>query len=144
MRTRGTFWACTLVGLVAVAGLALLGRWARGRPGDGCDLDGSKIDPVYRVDVVDGRGDAHQFCCLTCARMWLDRQSAPPRAITVTDEASGEQLPAGAACYVRSSVVTRPTTGNRIHVFRNRADAEKHAEAFGGYVLSEAEGPFRP
>jgi hypothetical protein len=144
MMARRTFWGSTLAGLVVVASLAAVGHWARGHPAGGCALDGSPIDPVYRVAIVDARGNSHEFCCLTCARMWLDRQSTPPRAVTVTDETSGERIDAAAAYYVRSAVVTRAATGNRIHVFRNRADAEKHADACAGYVLSEAEGPFRP
>jgi nitrous oxide reductase accessory protein NosL len=43
---------------------------------------------------------------------------------------------------VRSSVVTTPATANRVHAFRSRADAEKHADKHGGTVLSEAEMPF--
>jgi hypothetical protein len=144
MVARRTFWVSILVGLAVVVSLAVAAQWARHDSQEGCALDGSKIDPVYRIEILDDRGESHAFCCPTCARLWLRRQSAPPRAITVTDEASGERIDAGAAYYVRSAVVTRPTTGNRIHVFRNRADAEKHAEAFAGVVLSEAEGPFRP
>ncbi len=53
-------------------------------------------------------------------------------------------IDAATAYFVRSMRVTRDTTGNRVHAFRNRADAEKHAEDYHGYVLSEEEGPFRP
>jgi hypothetical protein len=144
MVARRTFWLSTLAGLAVVVGLAVGAHWARHDPQAGCALDGSKIDPIYRVEILDDQGDSHAFCCPTCARLWLGRQPTPPRAITVTDEASGERIDARAAYYVRSAVVTRPTTGNRIHVFRDRADADRHAEAFGGAVLSEAEGPFRP
>jgi len=142
MVARRTFWLSTLAGLVVVVGLAAAAQWARHGTQEGCALDGSRIDPIYRVDIVDDRGESHAFCCPTCARLWLARRPDPPRAITVTDEASGERIDAAGAYYVRSAVVTRPTTGNRVHVFRSRADAEKHAEAFGGVVLPEA--PFRP
>jgi hypothetical protein len=40
-------------------------------------------------------------------------------------------------------VVTQQTTGNRVHVFRHRIDAEKHAALFGGILLPESERPFR-
>jgi len=143
MSTHRTYWLSALAGLAVVVTLALVAHWARGRPAQGCALDGAKIDPVYRVEIVDGQGQGHDFCCLVCARLWLDRQTTRPQAIRVTDEASGETIDAATAFFVRSSVVTRPTTGNRVHVFRNRSDAEKHADLFGGFVLPEAEGPFQ-
>ena len=74
-------------------------------------------------------------------RLWIERHKPErPRAVHVTDEASGEMFDADQAIYVRSFVVTTPITQNRIHVFRNSADAEKHAEKFGGIV--ESENPF--
>jgi hypothetical protein len=135
-------WAPLLVWSVVVVGLPLAAHWAR-RPSDpGCALDGAAVDPVYRVKVLDGRGQWRAFCCLRCAQIWIRDQAVPPRAVTVTDEPSGDELPAGAAEYVRSSVVTTPTTGNRVHVFRRRADADRHAAAFGGTVLAGSERPF--
>ena len=141
MIARKTFWIVLIMGLVVV-GLPVAGNWFRGRAEPGFALDGGEIVPAYRVRVVDGRGDSHLFCCVACARIWLQRQPAPPRAVAVTDEESGEEIDASEAWYVRSSVVTTPTTGNRVHVFRNRADAEKHADAFGGVVLPGSERPF--
>ena len=91
--------------------------------------------------VVDGRGDARAFCCVRCAQLWLATQPTP-RLIAVTDEADGEAIDADAAYYVRSFVVTTPAVGNRIHVFRSKDDAEKHAAAHGGTVLTGAEKPF--
>jgi hypothetical protein len=135
-------WLTALAGLVVVTGLVLLAHWARG-PCTGCELDGVTIDPLYRVEVIDSRGDAHGFCCPACARMWMARRPGPPRAITVTDEASGETLDAAAAVYVRSTVMTTPGTGNRIHAFRTRDDAEKHVERYGGRVLPDSENPLR-
>jgi endogenous inhibitor of DNA gyrase (YacG/DUF329 family) len=131
-----------LVGLFVVVGLPLMGSWARRQAAGSCALDGMAIDPVYRVEVVDARGQPHPFCCLRCAQMWLDRQQARPLAITVTDEVSGRPIDAAAAWFVSSSVVTMPTTGNRIHAFGTRHDAEKHAASFAGSVLPESEYPF--
>jgi nitrous oxide reductase accessory protein NosL len=141
MSARRAPWV-GLVGLVVAVGLPVAGNWARHRAAGTCALDGMKIDPVYRVEVVDFRGRAEPFCCLKCAEMWLKNRSGQTRTIRVTDEASGEVIDADTAVYVRSSVVTMPTTGNRVHVFRNRADAEKHAAAHAGIVLSESERPF--
>jgi hypothetical protein len=129
-------------GLAAAAALPLVGFWLRRDAAPGCALDGAKIDPAYRVEVIDGRGRPHALCCLRCAEIWLKSQPTP-QAILVTDEASGERIDARDAWYVRSSVVTTPATGNRVHVFRSRADAEKHADEFGGTVLSESERPLR-
>jgi hypothetical protein len=131
-----------VLGLIVVVGLPLLGAWWRHRGGPGCALDGMKINPAYRVDVTDAEGRTHSFCCIRCAEMWLEKQSAAPQGITVTDELSGEPVDAGKAYFVRSLLVNMHTTGNRIHAFRNRADAEKHAESEHGTVLSGAERPF--
>ena len=59
-----------------------------------------------------------------------------------SDEVSGEPVDARSAHYVRSDVVTTPATGNRVHVFRRRVDAERHAALFAGTVLTGAERPF--
>ncbi len=141
MTTRAA-WCWGLVGLVVVVGLPLAGRWARPRALSGCALDGTRIDPAYRVEITDDHGQAHSFCCLRCAEWWLQRHGAPVRAITVTDEVSGQPIDAAAAIYVRSRVVTMPATGNRIHVFRTLDDAHKHADSKGGTILSGPERPF--
>lgn len=132
-----------LGGLLFVVGLPLLGRWARNSSAPTCALDGVPIDPLYQVTIVDAQGQPHVFCCLRCAGLWSKRAAEPPRAVTVTDEASGQEVPAENACYVRSSVVTTPVTGNRIHTFRRQADAQEHAQAFAGVVLPEDEKPFQ-
>jgi hypothetical protein len=139
---RGRY-GLALAGLAVVLGLPALGHWLRARGEPGCALDGVKIEPAYRVEVLDGQGRTRAFCCVRCAQIWLRRQPGRPRAVTVTDEASGQTIDAAAACYVRSGVVTTPTTGNRVHAFRDRADAERHAALFGGTALPPEEGPFR-
>jgi hypothetical protein len=142
MSTRKVPWLGGVLGLLVVVGLPLLGWWARRHRDPGCALDGVRVDPAYRVEIVDGDGRRHEFCCPRCAEIWLDRQAAPPRAVTVTDEPTKQPLDAAAAHYVRSPVVTVPTTQNRIHVFRTRSDAEGHVAAFGGTVLDGADRPF--
>jgi hypothetical protein len=131
-----------VLGLVVVVGLPLAGYWSRRQADPGCALDGTKINPYYRVDITDAEGRTYSFCCIRCAEMWLERQSAPVRAITVTDEHSGQPIDAGKAFFVRSLAVNMKTTGNRIHVFGNRDDAEKHAATYSGTILSGAERPF--
>jgi len=132
-----------LIGLLVVLGLPLAGHLARRNAEGGCALDGVPIDPRYRVEIVDSKEKRHTFCCLRCAQLWMQHQSTPPRSITVIDEESGDPVDAKAAYYVRSFVVTQPGTGNRIHVFRDPAAAERHADKYAGTVLSESENPFR-
>ncbi len=134
-------WAWCLAGLAVAVGLPLAAHWARPTPA-GCALDGLPINAAYRVAVVDAAGGVHEFCCPRCAQLWLGRQATPPRAITVTDEATGREIDAAAAWYVRSSVVTMPSTGNGVHAFASRTDAEHHAATCAGTVLPEAEKPF--
>jgi hypothetical protein len=132
-----------LLGTAIVVGLPVLGHWSRHSSSSDCALDGVKIDPVYRVEIIDAQGTKRAFCCIGCAAIWLSHETAKPQAIIVTDETSRQCLSANDAHYVRSSVVTTPTTGNRIHAFRNLADAEKHAAACGGSLLADSENPFR-
>ncbi|HKB42488.1 MAG TPA: hypothetical protein VKD72_39035 [Gemmataceae bacterium] len=143
MRIRKGSVVSGLAGLFVVIGLPLAGHLARRNAEAGCDLDGVKIDRRYRVEIVDNQQERHTFCCLRCAQLWMQHQSTAPRSITVIDEESGEPVDAAAAYYVRSFVVTQQSTGNRIHVFRDRAAAERHAEKHWGTVLPESENPFR-
>ena len=130
-----------LAGLAVIVGLPVLGSWARRDATPRCALDGVKLDPHYRVQVIDRAGEAHSFCCPRCAGLWIERQPSACRAVRVTDEQSGEWIDASAAYFVRSIVVTTTATGSRIHVFRDRGDAERHAELFGGKVLEGSERP---
>lgn len=132
--------ALALVSCLAV-GLPLLGAWSRRQQLPRCALDGAPIEPIYAVEIVPANGPALPFCCLRCADFWCARQSRPPREVRVTDEVSGRVLDAAEAFYARSSIVTTPATGNRIHSFARRADAEAHAADFSGRLLT---GDLRP
>jgi hypothetical protein len=127
--------------LVALALLPLVGHWARRVPAGRCALDGAPIPALYRVRIRDDGGQDQVFCCIHCAEVWLERQARRPVAIFVTDEVTGAEIDASAAYFVRSSVVTTPTTGNRIHAFASRAAARYHAESAYGRLLT---GPDRP
>jgi hypothetical protein len=98
--------------------------------------------PRYRVRIVDAAGDSHQFCCIRCAELWLNNHTAEARLVFVTDEVSAEEIEATAATYVRSLITTMPATGNRLHAFRDPADAGKHAAQWQGTILTPAERPF--
>jgi hypothetical protein len=133
--------ALVVTTLAVVVGIPLAGWWARRGEGPRCAFDGQPVAAAYRVRVADRGGDA-EFCCVHCARLWLARRDDPPEAVYVTDEATGEEIDARAAVFVRSTVVTNPVTGNRVHAFRDRTAADEHVRSFGGWVLSGAERPF--
>jgi hypothetical protein len=139
---RQTEWLAGLVYLLVLGVLPLVGHWARSGAERTCAHDGEVIKPLYRVRVVDDHGRDVVFCCIHCAEAWLQRESTPPKAIWVTDETTGDEIEAASAYFVRSAVVTNPTTLNRIHVFRAESDAEEHARACNGRVLDAAERPF--
>lgn len=140
--SRGTL--AFVAGLLLLGALPVVRHWAWRPPPGRCALDGVAIEPLYRVRVQDARGRDHEFCCVRCAELWLGRGREPPRAVFVTDEASGREVDAAAAHFVRSGVVTTPTTGNRVHAFATSADAARHAEVARGRVLRESERPFTP
>jgi hypothetical protein len=141
MRTRQ--WVLGLVGLLVVVVLPLAGHWVRQRRTSACALDGGKIEPIFRVRVVDDQGISREFCCTRCAELWLEHQGKEPQAVYVTDEASGQEIDAASAWLVRSQVVTNAPTGNRTHAFGTEEEARRHAERFRGRILSGTEWPFR-
>ena len=136
-------WINGLVGLVAAAALPVAGHWIRGQSKDRCGFDGMTIQLAFRVRVFSQRGEAEQFCCVRCAELWLERRKTEPAAVNVTDEVTAREIDSSLAYFVRSSVVTTPHTGNRIHVFRSRSDSEKHASVAKGTVLLEKDRPLQ-
>lgn len=141
--TRRMFWLVALVESTAVIGLPWLGTWVRRRGLPQCGLDGAPIEPIYAVRMIDADGKHWQFCCVLCAEYWLARQSREPRDIRVVDEATGQELAPGKAFFARSSIVTNAATGNRVHVFRYRDDAQRHVAANGGRLLDGSERPLQ-
>ncbi len=135
-------WIAGLVYLAVLAVLPVAGHWARQGAEPACAHDGGTIEPRYRVRIVDDRGRDFEFCCIHCAEAWLRGEKARPRAVFVTDETSGEEIEARTAHFVRSLLVTNPTTNNRVHAFRNETDAETHARASHGRLLDGSERPF--
>ena len=135
-------WSVVLSVLLVVVALAFVGSHARRSAAGHCALDGARIEPLYRVRVLDDQDRDQDFCCIRCATLWLAGRRVSPRAIYVTDEASGQEVDARQAYFVRSTVVTTATTGNRIHAFRTVADAERHVAAAHGRPLLGADRPF--
>lgn len=137
---KGT-WVTALAGLTVLIGLPIVARMMRGGGQDCCAFDGGRIDALFRVQAIDSAGQEYEFCCIRCARLWCDRQRERPAAVYVTDEVSGLPVDATTAHFVRSSVITTPTRGNRIHAFQDQHAAEKHARSAKGTVL---DGPAKP
>ena len=124
-------WKALAVWFLFVTLLAVFGRWqvARART-DRCSLDGSRITPIYRVDLMAGEKIERSFCCLRCAQDWP--QGAGHGYWRVRDEVTGQLLDAATACFVESSVVTVPSRQCRTHVFKDWAAAMAHAAEYGG------------
>lgn len=131
-----------LIGLLPVIALPLGGSWLRRGKNGGCALDDMKIVPAYRVRILDDRGRSHEFCSIRCAEIWLKDKNMPTARVYVTDEASGAEVLAGDAHFVRSLVVTTRVSGNRVHAFRTRNAAAAHADRCRGTILEEADRPF--
>ena len=137
-----SWWLSGLAGLVIVTVIPVVGHWIRGDREGRCAWDGLEIEPIYQVRIVEKPGVTYQFCCLQCAEFWLKRRGRKPIAIFVTDGASGREIKASNAFYVRSTVATNAVTGDRRHVFRAVEDALKHAKAAHGRQLQGDERPF--
>lgn len=127
-------WA--IIVIVTSLMLALAASFLKKTEGDRCALDASRIEPIYQVDITPADGGTVKFCCVECAKKWLSANKRTVRAVTVTDETTGGRLDASIAYFVESLIVTNPSTGNRIHVFAEKADAERHAKEFGGTVIT--------
>ena len=105
-----------------------------------CSLDGSKIDPLYEVTIIQKDRSSSKFSCVLSAQIWLRENSDQAFSIQVTDEITGEKIAAEDAYYVASELITTPHTGNMIHVFARKAEAGLHARQFNGNPVKE---PFR-
>ena len=101
----------------------------------GCSLDGTRIDPLYEVIIVPIDKSFMSFSCVLSAGIWFRANDGQTCSILVTDEATGRKVKAEKAFYVLSEVVTTPYTGNRIHVFAERANAGAHARRFNGKLV---------
>lgn len=132
------------LGLLAALSLAVMlpvvGHWLRGQR-EGCELDGMDVVPAYRVRVQQGT-QRRMFCSIRCAEIWLRDKDRSALEVYVTDENSGEEVLADTAHFVRSLVCTTRVSGNRVHAFRDRADAEAHASHCRGTILEDEQRPF--
>jgi NosL len=142
MSASRQLWKVTLIALLAVSGLAVVGTSVRRGSRHGCALDGAPIITNLTVRLVDQAGQSHEFCCIRCAELWLQSRKETSAKIYVTDEVSGKEIESTTAYLVRSQVTTNAATRNRVHAFERKEDAERHANAYGGKILSADERPF--
>ncbi len=137
-----SWWLTGLIGLLFAAGLPVIGQHLRKGHAARCALDGQEIDPSLQVTIVTQDGELSVFCGILCAEMSLKQSMAIPHQVLVTDELTSKSLDAGNAHYVRSAVVSNSHTGDRRHVFGQRAAAELHATTFHGRILTGNDRPF--
>ena len=126
--------------IFVIISLALSCQGERKSIEDRCDYDGVKIEPVYAVYFTLQDSIEKKFCSVACASLSFPELKSRIKEVMVVDERSGTKTIAAQAFYVESEVVTVPHVKNRIHVFANREDAEKHLKRFYG---KWAGNPFR-
>jgi hypothetical protein len=118
----------------AISALAVASRWSIDGRSDGhCRLDGVTIEPVRRVDLLDGPQVVAGFCSIDCALAWPEQPASP--SWQLRDEVTGRPVDANRAAFVTSRVAGVPGRGGRIHVFALPDDAERHCARFGGAPL---------
>jgi len=125
------------LGVVTVALLPLLAdrlRPARER----CVENAVAVDPAFRVRIRDGEGRWLPFCGVTCAERWLRHAPAPPLAILVVDCATGRELSAEHAFYVRAVATLGREAPDAVRVFAHRREAQRYADTYGGRIMGDA------
>jgi len=135
------FLALTGVLVIGVCIFSGVVTFLQGNQQAGGALDGSEIQPLYEVVIIQKDRSSKSFACLVSAGIWFNENIKQISSVLVTDEASGKKISAQDAFYVLSEVVTTPYTGNRIHVFAEKAKALSHAGRFKGKLVKN---PFLP
>ena len=130
MTTRGL-----VIWFSLVLAVAAFGRWDMERARIGrCRLDGTRITPVFQVDLMQSGQVLASFCSLRCASEWPD---VPAGGYwRVRDEVTGEAIDAAAAIFVESAVVTVPSRQDRTHAFGSWIDAMNHASGYDGITVA--------
>jgi len=120
-----------IVSIILAAGSVLY----QGQKALRCDYDGTRIIPVYGIDIMLRDGKTLKFCSVRCAREWSRKNLSPIDSVIVTDEVTGVVLDAALAHYVESDVVTVRAVQNRIHVFKEKSHALSHAGQHNGNII---------
>jgi hypothetical protein len=125
-----------VAGMAVLVALSLASRCGlASRRAERCSLDGSHIEPVYEVELVEGEDVLARFCCLRCAQAWPE---VPARAYwRVRDEITGRPLDSRKASFVESPVVTVAATRCRLHAFESWVDAADHVATYGGERVAD-------
>jgi len=119
----------------AVLVISLVSRWRIfDADAERCALDGQRIVPIYRVDLMDGNERRARFCSIGCASDWP--ATSQESVWHVRDEVTGKTLDATKACFVLSDIVTIPARQERRHIFSSWADAHAHLAEFNGERIS--------
>ncbi len=121
--------------LIVIGAIAAIGGFMRGHMAARCDYDGTQIQPIYEVNFELEDGSTKRFCCIVCALMDLKDEEKRLKYITMVDEVSGKKIDDSLAFFVESDVITIPHVKNRIHVFAEKGDAERHARQFNGKLI---------
>ena len=121
--------------IVGVCIFSLVVSFRHGNHRSGCSLDGSEIERMYEVVIIQKDRLSRSFGCVLSARIWFRENDEQVSSVLVTDESTGEKIRAEDAFYVVSDVVTTPYTGNRIHVFAEKTRAISHATQFKGRLI---------
>jgi len=124
-----------IVILLVIGVIAAIGGLMKGRMAARCDYDGTRIQPIYEVDFEFEDGSIKRFCSIVCSLMDLKDEKKKLKYITVVDEVSGKKIDDSLAFFVESDVIAIPHVKNRIHVFAEKADAERHASQFDGKLI---------
>lgn len=126
-----------IIGLIMAASLSALVALVQQRQREfRCSLDGSIIQPLYSVEIIQANESSRKFCCVLNAQIWLAGNGNQVSSVWVTDEITGEKVRAEEAFYVSSKVITTPHTRNQIHVFAKKEAARIHARQFDGKLVA--------
>lgn len=129
---------CGAVGAVTL----LLGRLGRDEA-PRCDLDGVRLTGTFVARLESPPGTPRAFCSVRCAHGWTRRVGGKPYHLRVRDETTGADIDEADAWFARSTVLASRASGERIHAFARRSDAEAHVASYGGRLLEDDERPFR-
>ena len=135
------FSALAVVGVLVAAALPVVAARVRGPGPARCSRDGTVLAGTLRIRAEHPDRETARFCSVRCASDWIARSGAGWEAI-VADETNGSDVPASRAWFARSRVAASPASGENIHAFANRADADAHVALYGGRVLEGGDRPF--
>ena len=115
--------------LALAVGIPFVATAIRGKPVSGCARDGVPLDGLFMARLVTTDGSVFSFCSVHCSRDWWDHHKGAVQSVTVRDETTKDDIDAATAWFVRSAVLASRASGERIHAFGRRADAELHVKS---------------